>query len=91
MWHLSCINAYLEGLPHNDVVPRLKEKVMAFKQVMPVITSLRNPSLKQRHYEQIETVIGRAILREKGFTLGNLLDMNVTRIYTQAHESLITL
>ena len=68
---------FCPGLPHNDVVPRLNEKVMSFKQVMPGITSLRNPYLKARHWEEIEKLIGRAIDRDKSFTLGNLLEMNV--------------
>ena len=50
---------------------------MSFKQVMPGITSLRNPYLKPRHWEEIEKLIGRAIDRDKSFTLGNLLEMNV--------------
>ena len=66
------------GLPSNEVVPRLNEKVMSFKLVMPGITSLRNPYLKARHWEEIEKLIGRAIDRDKTFTLGNLLDMNVS-------------
>ena len=40
---------YFAGLPHNEVLPALKEKVVEFKQGMPVITSLRNPSLKHRY------------------------------------------
>lgn len=65
------------GLPVNEVMPRLKEKVMDFKQGMPVITSLRNSSLRLRHWELIERLIGKAISRDKFFTLGSLLDMNV--------------
>ena len=68
----------LIGLPGNEVVPRLKEKVTDFKAVMPCITSLRNPSLKSRHWEQIENIIQKSIARDKNFTLGNLLEMNVS-------------
>jgi len=66
------------GLPHNEVVPRLKEKVLDFKLVMPCITALRNPSLKARHWEQIARIIGKAIEHDTLFTLGNLLEMNVS-------------
>jgi hypothetical protein len=66
------------GLPHNEVLPRLKEKVLDFKQSMPVVTSLRNPSLRARHWEVIEKIIGKVIVRDKGFTLGDLLAMNVS-------------
>ena len=66
------------GLPHNEVVPRLKEKVMDFKQGMPVITSLRNQFLRPRHWQQIERLIGKTIGKDKSFTLGSLLEMNVS-------------
>ncbi|KAK2149328.1 hypothetical protein LSH36_455g06024 [Paralvinella palmiformis] len=68
-----------KGLPHNEVVPRLKEKVLDFKQVMPGIISLRNPSLKPRHWDQIENIIGKSINKNKDFTLGDLLEMNISR------------
>ncbi|KAL8598272.1 hypothetical protein ACOMHN_035222 [Nucella lapillus] len=66
-----------KGLPHNEVLPQLKDKVMDFKQGMPVITSLRNPSLRQRHWEGIQRIINKVISRDKAFTLGNLLEMNI--------------
>ncbi|XP_023930267.1 dynein heavy chain 6, axonemal [Lingula anatina] len=66
-----------KGLPHNEVLPKLKERVLDFKQGMPVITSLRNPALRARHWSVIEGLIGKTIMKEKNFTLGNLLDMNI--------------
>ena len=44
---------------------------------MPVIVSLRNPSLRARHWSEIETLIGRQIPRGQAFTLGNLLEMKI--------------
>ncbi|KAJ7369814.1 hypothetical protein OS493_036331 [Desmophyllum pertusum] len=66
-----------KGLPPNKVVPRLKQKVVSFKQGMPVITSLRNAALRTRHWEAIQNVIGTRIVRDKYFTLGNLLQLKV--------------
>nr|KAI8735296.1 dynein heavy chain 6; axonemal-like [Biomphalaria glabrata] len=66
-----------KGLPHNQVVPKLKEKVLDFKQGMPVIIALRNPSLKPRHWEEIQKVINKSISHDKNFTLGNLIEMNI--------------
>ena len=86
LYNLQCIlmSGYLfAGLPHNEVVPRLKDKVMNFKQVMPCITSLRNPSLRARHWYQIEGIIGKAIEHDKSFTLGNLLEMKVICVAMQ--------
>jgi len=75
---LITVVVLLPGLPHNEVVPRLKEKVMDFKQGMPVITSLRNQFLRPRHWQQIERLIGKTIGKDKSFTLGSLLEMNVS-------------
>ena len=74
---IQCLLLSATGLPHNEVVPRLKEKVMDFKQGMPVITSLRNQFLRPRHWQQIERLIGKTIGKDKSFTLGSLLEMNV--------------
>ncbi|XP_070577565.1 LOW QUALITY PROTEIN: dynein axonemal heavy chain 6-like [Ptychodera flava] len=66
-----------KGLPPNEVLPRLKEKVLDFKQGMPVITALRNPSLRARHWDEIQRLIGRNFARDKNFTLGNLLELEI--------------
>ncbi|XP_019625905.1 PREDICTED: LOW QUALITY PROTEIN: dynein heavy chain 6, axonemal-like [Branchiostoma belcheri] len=66
-----------KGLPHNEIVPKLKQSVLDFKQGMPVITSLRNPYLRSRHWEAIQELIGRSIVRDKKFTLGNLLELKI--------------
>ncbi len=50
---------------------------MSFKQGMPVITSLRNAALRPRHWEAIQNVIGTRLVRDKYFTLGNLLQLKV--------------
>ncbi|CAH1791320.1 unnamed protein product [Owenia fusiformis] len=78
------VNRYIQtvymlekGLPHNEVVPKLKNRVFDFKQGMPVIVSLRNPSLRPRHWSKIEEVIGKEIQRGNKFTLGKLLEMAI--------------
>ena len=76
------------GLPPNKVVPRLKQKVTSFKQGVPVITSLRNPSLRLRHWEAIQNLIGTRIVRDKYFTLGNLLQL---KVYTHVSSSSLNL
>ena len=54
---------------------------MSFKQGMPVISSLRNPALRPRHWESIEETIGTKIVRDKHFTLGDLLKLKVSNIF----------
>ncbi|XP_033124826.1 dynein heavy chain 6, axonemal-like [Anneissia japonica] len=66
-----------KGLPANEVLPTLKENVVSFKKGMPVISSLRNPALRSRHWKEIQDLIGRNILIEKKFSLGKLLELQV--------------
>ncbi|XP_071963333.1 dynein axonemal heavy chain 6-like [Antedon mediterranea] len=68
---------FLSGLPANEVLPLLKENVVSFKKGMPVISSLRNPALRSRHWKEIQDLIGRNILIEKNFSLGKLLELQV--------------
>ncbi|EDV29505.1 uncharacterized protein TRIADDRAFT_51924 [Trichoplax adhaerens] len=65
-----------KGLPVNNILPTLKEKVLRFREVMPIISSLKNESLKQRHWTTIQRILGPQI-RTKGFTLGELLTLQI--------------
>ena len=67
------------SLPINNVAPELKQMVETYKETVPVVTHLRNPALKIRHWDKIEAVIGKPIDRENPdrFTLNTLLDLNV--------------
>uniref|UniRef100_A0A4W5QKK9 Dynein heavy chain linker domain-containing protein n=1 Tax=Hucho hucho TaxID=62062 RepID=A0A4W5QKK9_9TELE len=50
---------------------------MDFKLCLPIIVALRNPYLRQRHWEDIQSYIGRFFTKEDNFTLGNLLDIKI--------------
>uniref|UniRef100_A0A3Q3ICB6 AAA+ ATPase domain-containing protein n=1 Tax=Monopterus albus TaxID=43700 RepID=A0A3Q3ICB6_MONAL len=52
------VNQLEKGLPHNNVVPCLKDKVEIMKQRLPVITDLRNPCMKAKHWKTLESVLG---------------------------------
>lgn len=71
----------IEGLPHNDLLPKLKEKITEFKKALPIIISLRNPSLKPRHYVQLKLLIGHDLTSDQQkITLSVLLDTEVNII-----------
>ena len=65
------------GLPGNMVVPILKERVEAFKKLMPAVMDLRNPHLLDRHWREIEEIIDHKFDNDKSYTLGELVDLNV--------------
>jgi len=71
----------LEGaLEANPIQAKLKENVDKFELAMPVVMALRNPDLKEHHWDDINELIGQKLdIHEEGFTLQNLIDMNVTQ------------
>ena len=66
------------GVPANNVVQKLKQEVTTFKQGMPAIISLRNHALRSRHWDAVQLLMQRTFIRDKYFTLGVLLKMNVS-------------
>ena len=65
-----------KGLPPNAIVPTLKAKVEDMKDKMPVIQDLRNPSLKTRHWEQIEEILEHKFDPDEKKTLKLLQELN---------------
>ncbi|XP_060619679.2 dynein axonemal heavy chain 6 isoform X2 [Anolis sagrei] len=71
------VNQLEKGLPPNNVVPQLKEKVERMKEKLPVITDLRNPCLKPRHWALLEQIVGAQLIDvENPLTLERLVDIN---------------
>ncbi|XP_072261492.1 dynein axonemal heavy chain 6 [Pyxicephalus adspersus] len=70
------VNQLEKGLPSNNVVPRLKEKVENMKQKVPVITDLRNPCLKPRHWTSLEQEINATLIDpENPLSLEKLIEI----------------
>jgi dynein heavy chain, axonemal len=66
-----------KGLPPNEVVPKLKAFVEEYRKIYSTIVDLRNPSLKQRHWDRIQDSIGKSLPKDESFTLGHLLECRV--------------
>ena len=62
-----------KSLPDNEVVPKLQVEIEKMKAKMPVIVDMRNPNLKQRHWDAINEIVKSEIPHDDQFTLG-LLD-----------------
>lgn len=74
-------NIYMleKGLPSNELVPRLKEKIMDFKKALPIIVALRNSNLKPRHFNQLKALIGHDLVTDKEkITMSVLLNADVS-------------
>lgn len=65
-----------KGLPPNNLVPKLKERVEDMRAKMPMITDLRNQALKKRHWDVIYQVIGFIATPEDPLTLGKLIEID---------------
>ncbi|KAL3319655.1 Dynein heavy chain 6, axonemal [Cichlidogyrus casuarinus] len=69
-----------KALPPNSVLPILKNKVEEMKQKLSVITYLRNPCLKDRHWEMLQSLLGLKLIgrvdEEPPWTMQNLIDQN---------------
>ncbi|KAK3599709.1 hypothetical protein CHS0354_037182 [Potamilus streckersoni] len=76
-----------KGLPPNDVVKILKDKVELIRERMPVITDLRNPTLKQRHWDVIENILEYKFTPEEPLTLGKLIEINAFK-YSEALQEI---
>ncbi|XP_057306686.1 dynein axonemal heavy chain 6-like [Hydractinia symbiolongicarpus] len=74
-----------KGLAANSLVSNLKNDIMIFQKGMPIISSLRNPTLKERHWVKINSSIGFVIKDEDHITLGQVLNLEVYE-----HEELIS-
>ena len=87
--YAKVVNQSEKGLPLNTVLPILKDKVDQFKTMVPVVVALRNESLKEHHWGQIEQSIHSEIVRDENFTLGYLLDLRVNE-YKEEIETVST-
>ena len=67
-----------KGLPGNKVVPKLKASVEEFNPVLPLVLDLRNPCIKERHWEQIFNLTGVDFPNSPEFTLSDLIKKGVT-------------
>ncbi|KAM4706665.1 dynein axonemal heavy chain 6 [Discoglossus pictus] len=70
------VNQLDKGLPPNNVVPQLKEKVEKMKEKVPVIIDLRNPCLKSRHWAVLEGLIHATLVdTEEPLSLDRLIQL----------------
>lgn len=65
-----------KGLPPNNLLPKLKERVEDMRAKMPMITDLRNAALRKRHWDVIYQEIGFIATPEDPLTLGKLIEID---------------
>ncbi|XP_048507335.1 dynein axonemal heavy chain 6 [Athalia rosae] len=75
-----------KGLPANDIVPKLKNDVETIRDKLPIIGYLRNPNLKSRHWQKIESLLNYKFTADEPVTLGLLENLNVFSYPAQLME-----
>lgn len=61
----------------------IREQIEQFKERMPIIMTLGNPGLKERHWLQISEIVGFPIKLDENLTLQKILDMNLDQFIDQ--------
>ena len=64
----------------------VKEKVESFKIYAPMAVALRTQGLKERHWQQISTVVGFEVKPYEGFTFQHILDLNLYKFSDELCE-----
>jgi dynein heavy chain len=72
-------NQASKTLLSNPVGPALNAKVAKWLPVLPCITDLRNEALKDRHWEDINNLVGFNVQEDITFTVGDLIGKEVTK------------
>eukprot|EP00792_Barthelona_sp_PAP020_P009044 TRINITY_DN3265_c0_g7_i1.p1 TRINITY_DN3265_c0_g7~~TRINITY_DN3265_c0_g7_i1.p1 ORF type:complete len:3985 (+),score=1167.19 TRINITY_DN3265_c0_g7_i1:38-11956(+) len=73
-------------LKKNMVVGVLKDRVESFKKLIPLVTDFRNNALKERHYAQIEEMIGCRVPQQTDLTLGFLVEKDAPKHQVEIHK-----
>ncbi|CAH1790213.1 unnamed protein product [Owenia fusiformis] len=67
-----------DGVPAaKKIAQKVKAKVEEFKEHMPLIQTLFNPGLRDRHWDQISDIVGYPLKPDDDYCLSKLVDMNL--------------
>ncbi|EFJ50020.1 dynein heavy chain 6 [Volvox carteri f. nagariensis] len=62
-----------------EVVAAVRAKLEDFQVHLPLITALRNPGLRDRHWERISTAAGFPVRADAGFSLSRALQLGLPK------------
>ena len=72
-----------KGLQGNVVAVDLKASVSDYAALLPVVSNLKNPALKQKFVEQIASLLGCNIFADEGFKFGKLFELRAFHFVDQ--------
>lgn len=65
------------------VAESVKSKLEKFKTHLPLISCLRNPGLRERHWAQMNDIVGQPVLSDDSTSLSKLMELNLGSFLTQ--------
>lgn len=65
----------------------MREQIEEFKEHMPIIQTLGNPGMKERHWEKVSEIIGFPIKVDAELTLAKIIDYGLDE-YIDKFESI---
>ncbi|XP_041823134.1 dynein heavy chain 3, axonemal [Melanotaenia boesemani] len=63
-----------------------KSKIETFKQHLPILTTICNPGLKDRHWEQISSLVGFQVKPDVNSSLRSVLDLGLSQFSEKLEE-----
>ncbi len=54
-----------------------RESVASWREAVPLVASLRNPDMRERHWAAIEQRLGRTLAHDDTLTLALLMELRV--------------
>ncbi|KAI5730401.1 hypothetical protein M8J76_013302 [Diaphorina citri] len=79
------VASFEKTLPPNNITSALKQSVENMRGKLSVISALRNPSLEERHWDQIEALLDQK-LDMRSLTLADLENMGAFELEDQINE-----
>jgi dynein heavy chain len=89
MWRtfFKLIKTFNDQPVPKKVAEQVKNKLDKFKLHLPLISILRNPGLRDRHWKAMAEIVGQPIAPDDNTSLTKILDLNLTQ-YIQQFETI---
>ncbi|KAI4817445.1 hypothetical protein KUCAC02_010846 [Chaenocephalus aceratus] len=88
MWRtMHKLTKSLSNLPGPcRVAKNFKNKIDEFKQHLPILTTICNPGIKERHWETISSIVGFAVKPDVSSSLLNMLELGLSKFSKKLEE-----
>ena len=66
-----------------DIASQIKDSIKAFQPKVPIVVAIRNPGMRERHWEKISELVGKPCVVDENFTLKTALDNGIEKFEAQ--------